>query len=58
MGGYQPLDKWLKDRRGRTLSFDDLNHYRRIAAALTETIRLMADVDQAITHSGELFTQS
>ena len=58
MGGYQPLDKWLKDRRGRTLSFDDLNHYRRIAAALTETIRLMAEVDQAITHSGELFTQS
>ena len=54
IGGYQPLDKWLKDRRGRTLSFDDLDHYRRIAAALTETIRLMAEVDEAITTSGEL----
>ena len=56
IGGYQPLDKWLKDRRGRTLSFDDLNHYRRIAAALTETIRLMAEVDKAIVESGDLFT--
>ena len=56
IGGYQPLDKWLKDRRGRTLSFDDLDHYRRIAAALTETIRLMAEVDEAIIESGDLFT--
>ena len=52
IGGYQPLDKWLKDRKGRTLSFDDLNHYRRISAALGETIRLMDEVDQAIHASG------
>ena len=56
IGGYQPLDKWLKDRRGRTLSFDDLVHYCRIAAALAETIRLMSDVDEAIVESGDLFT--
>ena len=56
IGGYQPLDKWLKDRRGRTLSFDDLDHYKRIVAALTETIRLMAEVDEAILESGDLFT--
>ena len=56
IGGYQPLDKWLKDRRGRTLSFDDLDHYKRIAAALSETMRLMAEVDEAILESGDLFT--
>ena len=48
VGGYQPMDKWLKDRRGRVLSFDDQNHYVKIAAALQETIRLMEEVDQAI----------
>ena len=51
VGGYQPMDKWLKDRRGRELSFDDQNHYRRIFAALQETIGLMAEVDQAIAGS-------
>ena len=51
VGGYQPMDKWLKDRRGRELSFDDRNHYLKIAAALHETIRLMADVDRAIAAS-------
>ena len=46
VGGYQPMDKWLKDRRGRTLTFDDLDHYQRIAAALEETIGLMEKVDE------------
>ncbi len=32
VGGYQVCHKWLKDRKGRTLTYDDLNHYRRIAA--------------------------
>ena len=58
IGGYQPLEKWLKDRRGRTLLFDDLDHYKRIAAALSETMRLMAEVDEAILESGDLFTKS
>ena len=48
IGGYQVSDKWLKDRRGRTLSNDDLNHYRRIVVALQETIRLMEAIDDAI----------
>ena len=56
IGGYQPLDKWLKDRKGRTLLFDDLDHYKRIAAALSETMRLMAEVDEAILESGDLLT--
>ncbi len=41
VGGYQVCQKWLKDRKGRTLSFDDIRHYQHIVAALTETITLM-----------------
>lgn len=48
VGGYQVLDKWLKDRRGRLLTFDDLMHYQKIVVALQETIRLMAEIDAAI----------
>jgi len=43
IGGYQVCEKWLKDRRERRLSFDDVLHYKKICAALAETIRLMAD---------------
>lgn len=41
IGGYQPAQKWLKDRKGRTMSFDDIKHYLHIVHALTETIKLM-----------------
>jgi hypothetical protein len=41
IGGYQPAQKWLKDRRGRTLSFDDITHYQRIVKILAETDRIM-----------------
>ena len=41
VGGYQVCEKWLKDRRGRKLSYDDITCYRKIVAALGETIRLM-----------------
>jgi type I restriction-modification system DNA methylase subunit len=41
IGGYQVCEKWLKDRRGRKLQFDDIRHYQKIAVALAETIRLM-----------------
>ena len=51
VGGYQPMDKWLKDRRGRGLSYDDLSHYRHVAAALRETIALMEEVDEAVAGS-------
>ena len=46
IGGYQPAQKWLKDRKGRNLSIDDIRHYQRIIIALTETPRIMADIDQ------------
>lgn len=45
IGGYQPAQKWLKDRQGRALSFDDILHYQKIIAALTETDRLMRTID-------------
>jgi hypothetical protein len=48
IGGYQVCEKWLKDRRGRTLTYDDLEHYCKVVTALSETIRLMAEIDMAI----------
>jgi len=48
VGGYQPCEKWLKDRRGRTLSNEDIEHYEKIVVALQRTIRLMAEIDAAI----------
>ena len=48
IGGYQPLHKWLKDRKGRTLSFDDAIHYMRMVIALRETRRVMTEIDRAI----------
>ncbi len=54
IGGYQPMDRWLKDRQGRVLSFDDQEHYRRMTAAIAATI-LMAEVDEALAAAGGLF---
>jgi predicted helicase len=46
IGGYQVCAKWLKDRKGRTLSHDDLAHYQKIVVALHETIHLQAEIDK------------
>jgi len=46
IGGYQPAQKWLKDRRGRQLNFDDILHYQKIIVALTETDRIMKEIDE------------
>lgn len=48
IGGYQPAQKWLKDRKQRTLGFDDVRHYQRIIAALMATDRLMCAIDQVV----------
>ena len=48
IGGYQVAQKWLKDRKGRTLTYDELTHYQKVIVALKETIRLMAKVDELI----------
>ena len=46
IGGYQPAQKWLKDRKERTLEFDDILHYQKIIVALSETDRLMKEIDE------------
>lgn len=48
IGGYQPAQKWLKDRNGMELSFNDIRHYQSIIAALMETHRLMHEVDSLL----------
>ena len=45
IGGYLPAQKWLKDRRGRALGFDDITHYQRIVKILVETDRIMREID-------------
>jgi predicted helicase len=47
IGGYQPAQKWLKDRKGRILKAEDLKHYRKIIMALAETARIMKEIDKA-----------
>ena len=44
IGGYQPARKWLKDRKGRALTFDDVKHYQRILKILSETDRIMGTI--------------
>jgi hypothetical protein len=52
IGGYQVCEKWLKDRKGRNLSADDRAHYQKIVVALSETIRLMKEIDAGIEQHG------
>lgn len=46
IGGYQPAQKWLKDRKDRELSYEDIRHYQKIIVALNETDRLMKEIDK------------
>ena len=46
IGGYQPAQKWLKDRRERTLESDDIFHYQKIIVALSETHRIMQEINK------------
>ena len=43
---FQPAQKWLKDRKDRKLEFDDILHYQKIIVALSETDRLMKEIDK------------
>ena len=52
LGGYQVCHKWLKDRKGGTLSDEELAHYQKIVVALNETIRIMAEIDEVIDGHG------
>ena len=46
IGGYQPAQKWLKDRKDRTLTYEDIFHYQKMIVALSETERIMGEVDE------------
>ncbi|MDR1148385.1 MAG: hypothetical protein LBK66_07115 [Spirochaetaceae bacterium] len=46
IGGYQPAQKWLKDRKGRSLTYDEIEHYRKILTALHLTIEIQARIDE------------
>jgi predicted helicase len=52
IGGYRVCEKWLKDRKGRTLLKGDIAHYQKIIVALSETIRLMKQIDEFIEQYG------
>ena len=52
IGGYRPAEKWLKDRKDRVLSFEDIIHYRTICAALAETPGIMARIDETVAVHG------
>jgi predicted helicase len=52
IGGYRVCQKWLKDRKGRVLSFADIEHYKRLVANLGETLLLMRGVDEVIDERG------
>ena len=49
IGGYKVLDKWLKYRRGRNLSFGDINHFQKVIRSLSNTILIMDKIDKIIT---------
>jgi predicted helicase len=46
IGGYQPAQKWLKDRKGRKLTNEEIEHYQKIIVALVETDRIMKEIDE------------
>lgn len=46
IGGYQPAQKWIKDRKGMTLSMEDVKHYQRIIYVLLQTDRIMKEIDE------------
>ena len=48
IGGYQPAQKWLKDRRNMTLGYEDITHYQQIIEALSNTDRLMKEIDKLL----------
>lgn len=52
IGGYQVCQKWLKDRKGRSLPVGDIAHYQAILTAVSETLRLMEEIDEVIEEHG------
>jgi hypothetical protein len=56
IGGYQVCEKWLKNRKGRKLAEEEIEHYQKIVVALNESIRIMKEIDEMIgKHGGGLW---
>jgi len=53
VGGYHVYEKWLKDRKGRKLTYEDTSHYQRIVVAPNETIRDMTEIDEVTRQQGD-----
>lgn len=53
IGGYQPAQKWLKDRKGRALTYDDIRHYQKIIKILAETDRIMRGIEMPLGEVGD-----
>ena len=49
IGGYQPAQKWLKDRKGRILTNEEIEHYQKMIVALVQTERIMKEIDSVIS---------
>ena len=52
IGGYPVLEKWLKERRGRTLSSDEVQHFHAVVSVLSKTCGIMREIDQVILDFG------
>ena len=52
IGGYRVAEKWLKDRRGRLLTYDDITHYQNVVAALARTLAIQTELDDAVDAAG------
>ncbi|MBE9592647.1 MAG: N-6 DNA methylase, partial [Proteobacteria bacterium] len=48
IGGYQVMAKYLKDRKKRELSLEEIEHYMRVAKAIEGTIEVQEEVDEAV----------
>ncbi|MNJ67524.1 hypothetical protein D3C77_637060 [compost metagenome] len=48
IGGYQPAQKWLKDRRGRTLTFSEVKHYQKILKVISDTNSVMGSLSMTM----------
>ena len=54
--GYQPAQKWLKDRKSRTLNYEDIRHYQKMIVALNETGEVMGEIDKIMNKENALWT--
>ena len=52
IGGYRVAEKWLKDRKGRLLTYDDITHYQNTVAALDRTLTVQRELDAAVNAAG------